>query len=1040
MHAILNRIGLGSKLAAMAVIAVALFLIPVGQLLDQSRDKLIYAQTERLGIEPITKGIAVLRTLQMHRGYSNTMLATNSQEARGKLDSTASELQTALTAYIQTPFVKDNKLLRENAQSLQSRFAQIADEIKQNTVQPAQNFANHSRLINDTLTLIGNSADETGITLDPEAHTYFLYYTSVVLLPEMTEHIARMRGLGVSMLAGKKEDARTVGLVEAQITSAEKLAGRIRDATSRAILSKPELEPVIKPEYLLANKNIAEAVAMARKAVINGDSEGITVDSYFQTLAVNIEQSFNLNQKFIDIMTKSFDERVEAAVAERQMLYIELAVLIAVLGVLSVLIALSIIRPIARARSVAAAIADGNLEDSGSRVAGSNETSRLLQSLDDMRRGLAESINRERAVATENARIRMALDASATNVAITNDKLDIIYTNHSLMAMFREAENDIRKDLPSFSSSSLAASNLESLFAGNPAWRRSAIEQMTGTEEINPVIGGRRFHLLLTPITDQGLRIGTVVEWQDLTETLARQEAEAKKSAENARIRSALDNADSAVMISDNDEHIIYCNAATTRLMREAETEIRREIPQFDAERLIGANAGMFRNAAGSALGPSGTHQSNAVELTFGSRVFKLFVNPVFAASGERLGSMLQWLDRTIEVQAEREVQQIIENAAAGDFNTRLGVDGKAGFFKILAENMNRLSDTTSAGLQEIGRVLAHLSRGDLTYRITKDYAGIFGELKDNANLTAHNLSELVTRIADATNTINSAAREIAQGNNNLSSRTEQQAANLEETASSMEELTSTVQQNADNAVQANQLASVASSVAVKGGQVVGQVVTTMAEINDSAKKIVDIIGVIDGIAFQTNILALNAAVEAARAGEQGRGFAVVASEVRNLAQRSATAAKEIKGLIGASVERVGTGGRLVNEAGKTMQEIVTAIQQVASLMAEISAASGEQSAGIEQINKAISQMDENTQQNAALVEQAAAAAESLEEQAGSLFESVGQFRLEQTALPSGTSLATRTRSRPPASTGAANAGKRPKPALAQASDEWEEF
>ncbi|MGK5079185.1 methyl-accepting chemotaxis protein [Janthinobacterium sp. HLX7-2] len=294
-------------------------------------------------------------------------------------------------------------------------------------------------------------------------------------------------------------------------------------------------------------------------------------------------------------------------------------------------------------------------------------------------------------------------------------------------------------------------------------------------------------------------------------------------------------------------------------------------------------------------------------------------------------------------------------------------------------------------------RIAGAIAEGDLSVDIrtaSHDSASLLFAMKTMRD----KLVGIVSQVRSGTDTINTASGEIAQGNLDLSSRTEEQASSLEETASSMEELTSAVRQNADNARQANVLAGAASDVAGKGGAVVGQVVQTMESINAASRKIVDIISVIDGIAFQTNILALNAAVEAARAGEEGRGFAVVAAEVRNLAQRSASAAKEIKTLIGDSVEQVEIGSRLVHDAGKTMDEVVVSVRQVADIMQEITAASAEQSAGIEQVNQAVLQMDQVTQQNAALVEEAAAAAESLQEQAQVLTELVGVFRLHAQA------------------------------------------
>jgi methyl-accepting chemotaxis protein len=519
-------------------------------------------------------------------------------------------------------------------------------------------------------------------------------------------------------------------------------------------------------------------------------------------------------------------------------------------------------------------------------------------------------------------------------------------------------------------------------------------------------------------------------------------------AVDNARIKQALDAASANVMMVDVERNVMYVNPAMKKLLRDCEMDIRASVSQFSTEKIIGTSMDVFNAVSNQEM--AGVHSLSSTRLftmVLGTRTFRLLANPTFDAEGKRLGVVIEWSDRTQELAAEKEVGSLVEQAALGNFTARIPTEGKNGFFRKLADDLNRLVTTADKGLSEVARVLSAITKGDLTAKMDGNYDGTFGDLKNYCNDTTESLSHIIGEIRSSTDSIYTASSEIAQGNSDLSTRTEKQAANLEETASSMEEITSTVKLNADNAKQANTLAENASLIATAGGDLIQEVVVTMNSINESSQKISDIIGVIDGIAFQTNILALNAAVEAARAGDQGRGFAVVASEVRTLAQRSANAAKDIKGLISDSVKKIDNGNALVSKSGDTMKEIVAAIKRVNNIMTEISLASSEQSTAIEEVSNGVSQMDEMTQQNAALVEEAAAAAESLQSQADQLSQRVSMFRLSTASAVASSQTATRLTLSSGSGSGTAKISKisdankkLAKTSNANAEDEWESF
>jgi len=512
-------------------------------------------------------------------------------------------------------------------------------------------------------------------------------------------------------------------------------------------------------------------------------------------------------------------------------------------------------------------------------------------------------------------------------------------------------------------------------------------------------------------------------------------------AAKAMRINQALDNVQSGVMVTNTNLEIIYTNDSVERMFKAAEQDIRKQLPNFDVNKLMGANIDSFhKDPAHQRRLLENLKEAYSSELVIAGQHMHVIASPVINAEGEHIGFVAEWQNRTQEVKIEQEIGELVQGVKAGDLSSRVNMSDKQGFAKMLSSGINELTDVIESVFNDINQVMEGMSQGDLTRSITNDYQGVYAECKNNINGTLTNLSNFIVQIRDAADFIDSSSQEMASGNNNLSSRAEQQAASLEETAASMEELASTVKNNAQNTVQATEVVNAASQLAQKGGDVVQSAIIAMQEINESSNKIAEIIGVIDEIAFQTNLLALNASVEAARAGEQGRGFSVVATEVRNLAQRSANAAKQSNDLIQNSVQKVRAGTAFVNETGAALTEIVESVAQVGDIVAHIASASSEQSAGIEQVNQAVAQMDDITQQNAALAEQAAAGSIAMSEQSGNMSKLLGFFKVSSKKPASAPVTAVKHTKTPAAPV------VKPKPATPVYSkpkhddDEWEEF
>ena len=916
MQSLLSRLKLWQKFGVLSAIGGILCVVPLSLYLSSSQKAIEATRLEQDGLAPIKVAVRLEQLLQQHRA------PTASAEQRAGIAQDIQAQMKQMDVVVQTAH---DKAVSEHWRELTQQWTALQT-----------GGHGHAEAVDTVVELTEHLADHYGLTLDPDETGYFLQSGLVIDAPRLVALLDQAAHQGTSMLTSRDStagDRAVLHAILAQITASQ---AHLSSQMGKALGADNNLSSRLKPALDRGVQQASQVVALAQSQLVESGKPAMAPQAFAAATTQAVEAQFQLLSDGFAALDQLLDERAKELTRTRAALLGGVLLILLAGSAVSWAVIRSITTPIRQAAEAAKAVQAGNLTHE-IQVRGRDEIAQLLHALQGMQRGLRERNERDAAALASATRIKQALDVTATNVMVADTDYNIVYGNAALQDMLREAEADLRKDLPRFSAATVVGSNID-VFHKNPAHQRTVLDRLNATHKAQLSIGGRRFNLILNPIRDaDGQRLGVVVEWRDVTAELAARETEQHLAAENARIKQALDTCSTNVMIADADGQIIYANDSVVAMLRQNEAELRKSLPHFDANRFVGQNFDIFhRNPRHQRDLLGGLKSEHKAQIKVGALHFSLIANPIYDAQQQRLGSVVEWKDRTAEVAAEAEITDMVDNATQGDFSRRIQLEGKEPFFRAMGSKFNELIDT---------------------------------------------ISKTIVEVRVAAEQLTSASGQVSDTSQSLSQSAASQAASVEQTSASLQEMAASIRQNSDNANVTDGMAAKASKEALDGGEAVTQTVEAMKDI---ARKI----SIIDDIAYQTNLLALNAAIEAARAGEHGRGFAVVAAEVRKLAERSQVAAQEIGKLAGSSVH-------LAERAGELLHEMVPSINKTSELVQEIAAASSEQSDGVSQITNAMDHLNSSTQQNASAAEQLSATAEELSAQAAQLQGLMDYFRLE---------------------------------------------